>query len=1718
MAIDPQKMPNGSSSPVTSVRDEKPQSPADVAATLTLDTNSFPSMADRSEYLSEQYRKYGGSQPFTADRAEQYLENEREQSGQTSFARNIVDQIWMDDFRRGPFAYGDAAIAPFGQRIELGDTSGLARGWQRFIGNPVSNVFSGVGRAFENIFNWVNTVEAWGLSRVPGVRGPYVQPLSWADADYLGVGATLSVNPLAVGVITEGGNYQAYQTQREIDAREQYKSAITAQQLEALGYGTFDEWWLANRQSLTPTGGMEPLFVPEGFTLTPESFTQLKAGPQGERVSGVSTAGDFLGELIIPVPALKLPKFLRLGTKGGRFGGLTNRNAGIARVNARMAARTDDSLLFIRSGGSEGKKTAELADAEAVVRADFDDALQLDWIAGKRGQNPNSQALAAIVNQIDNVEDALIFNAAARGSAKHYDMLVESRTLIADALSRQQHYQALGTSSHEMMWLSKPDGMSIKPLLRHNLDGIPDDKLADAAIKAAEDALGLLEDELYLFAELGMQPVTRLGANTILGKRVANAWRAGRSERDYRPSILERVRGKKPSEIATREKTFADREATWTLDDGSTVSRSVSGVEELSFKLSANMRQIGVWKWINGTRGSGYINIYGDADYDSLNELIAAVTDAKVVRKSPELLEDLKRAWAVADTPSKRLRAVTQIEKRVIGEIAKYRGVDAEDALEIYNRVSGRRRQAMDALQQREGRAFAFDPETGKLIIAHPTFVSQLERSLPMLDFRLMDNTLKRYKRFRSWSASPEGLKSKDVGLGPTKSLATTGQFLDELNSVWKAAVLLRLGYTQRNLTEGWLRSLSYLGQVPALEPANVVRGGFRAIANYRNRGRKYGEYLMMKNNEAIVDAQNKLLKSIDDDLAEVNTLLEQGRKADIPYPTLLNHRKLLLKQRDSVTKNLDELSSSALKAQERRDKLRKRRMYDEDGEAFAGRYGDLVRMNASANATVENFLQGRQGRALDMALAQESGNWIRINPDNKNYIPALTRAGEQLVADPVVEIFLKARVAGKSFDDAIVEALEFTGTREGYAWSKKMEISTGQLQYKVERLGRIADAYLPNNNVKKLFLGKTSPSNSEVSVALGSSERSVIHGAEVTEELTFAQDQAKKLNSIRKAIFTWLGSKPETALIRHPFYAEVYAARLSEMHKLAASQGRVLDDALQRSIDKGAHREALKATNDIMFTITRYSNPAALMKFLSPFFAAWENSVRVWGHIVVRDPSIAYRGMFLWDYPNRIGSVYTYDGKKVESDKLGFLLRNPDDGYIMLPKPWTDWLAKRTGGNIPMIPKDAANVITPGDPGWLPGLGEFVIAPVGWYLSSRPETADNFRKMVGDDIYRQFVPFGLAQDPDATDFLGSWMRKGLTLGQAHFFSRYSDDYTKVFLATSKNMIAEHRQNEGTFANAPTAQEVYQATDTWFAFSMLASGVSPVAHTRTSRFHTEITTWRRLQRQYPMDVAQQKMVDQFGEYAIPFMVSSLKKNIPNIRPQLDVWKAVQDNDSVLKRMDAQFEIQGSAASIVAASVAQGEFDPGVYVALRKVPYNKISGQTFAQFMSYEELQNQFILTDKWIKYNSKKAEYGSYVDSGFTSEKSAKDSLRTWAKDTSPGGMADPEDNGEAWLNVFDGFEKKSDLRIIHALINDQEFRSGKVGSSKVWNEIEVYFDRRAEFEGYVNDGYTTKASASDALAEWASSYKNVSIGFSDFYDLFLEDDDFSVSLTGGSK
>lgn len=134
--------------------------------------------------------------------------------------------------------------------------------------------------------------------------------------------------------------------------------------------------------------------------------------------------------------------------------------------------------------------------------------------------------------------------------------------------------------------------------------------------------------------------------------------------------------------------------------------------------------------------------------------------------------------------------------------------------------------------------------------------------------------------------------------------------------------------------------------------------------------------------------------------------------------------------------------------------------------------------------------------------------------------------------------------------------------------------------------------------------------------------------------------------------IFDNIGTKPEDALVRHPYYNMMYKAEGKRRAKLLMSQGYSPEriQKMSSEIQTQSHRFAYKMLMERLYSIERYTDPGHMLRFVSPFYMAKQNSNRYWFGYTLRNPSAAARYFMIYQSPARVFSVEDENGAEVKT------------------------------------------------------------------------------------------------------------------------------------------------------------------------------------------------------------------------------------------------------------------------------------------------------------------------------------------------------------------------------------------------------------------------------------------------------------------------------------
>ena len=849
-------------------------------------------------------------------------------------------------------------------------------------------------------------------------------------------------------------------------------------------------------------------------------------------------------------------------------------------------------------------------------------------------------------------------------------------------------------------------------------------------------------------------------------------------------------------------------------------------------------------------------------------------------------------------------------------------------------------------------------------------------------------------------------------------------------------------------------------------------------------------------------------------------SLIDEHLAADTSHQALVaqieGDLEQLGKEAQSLTNRLGYLSDA-------RVKFGKRKVNDRG--AFTGQNAQMYRDLASNQQTVDTALRSRWAREAEQEL--DDTKWVKVQPTEAQYSSELANAVKEMRNDQVAVMALEGADP--------TEMAAWIRSESGRSYRREMRLSRAGAEAKAVQVHDLVHSYLPTEAARSLAARgarkgrNTLPEGDALVAAIGDPSLLVpVHGRVVKSaiervgSLTANQFVHAPIN----LAFKWIGTIPETTLVRQPFYNTVWQRRVEQLTQIAKEQGKELDDRLVASIEKNAHAYALTATNNTIYTITRYSNPAHLLRFVIPFFPAWENSMRVWLGIIARDPSVAARASMLWNLPNSLGMVVDKDGNKVSSDRLGFLNGSPNQ-YVVMPQFFASAMQKVADsplGNVPVLgeaargysqfglksAKGSFNVVAPGTSPWLPGFGPLVVAPVGYVLHDKPDTQAFLRRFLGDQVYQQIVPFGEASGNPLDAFLPPAAKKLLQLKQGED----NQDYLAVVDAMMQQEMVTWYKSGGDPATKPTLDEVRDKANNFYKFSILASLTLPMSVTRMSAYQPMVDKWNALKADPSMSYQQKidAFTQKYGDEYLPLTVSTSRSLARDLDPTLETYDALSSNTSLVEQLA---QLGPETVGIIGASAPPGQFDQGVYNYYLNSDLPGLPGEAIKAHPTAGGMQTQVESAAMWRAYNEGKARRDDALKQrgGLSIDAKVNEDIKAqWRYFTD---TAMVQKYGSAWSVAYNdyGSNQGKYLEGVVTVLNDPKFTSSKWGQSDLWSTVRTYMGLREKAQDAISQG----ASAELVNDQWEAVQEQMrytSLAFSDFFDSYLANDKLTIGVS----
>jgi hypothetical protein len=401
------------------------------------------------------------------------------------------------------------------------------------------------------------------------------------------------------------------------------------------------------------------------------------------------------------------------------------------------------------------------------------------------------------------------------------------------------------------------------------------------------------------------------------------------------------------------------------------------------------------------------------------------------------------------------------------------------------------------------------------------------------------------------------------------------------------------------------------------------------------------------------------------------------------------------------------------------------------------------------------------------------------------------------------------------------------------------------------------------------------------------------------------------------------IGSMPEDAWARHPLYSELYRRSMeARVDALAKLSGEKLTQSQLNLIYKQAHNDALRGTKRTLYTVDRNSNLGSWMRLVSPFFNAFENSIKTWAKIAYDKPQVINRANLIFTAPNRAGIATDENGNPVPANKATM------NDYIWIEVPESMKKLPFVGKGLSTldqmgIQKKSLDVVFQG--GFNVPVGPYVAIPISEIVKKQPNLEQSLNWA---------IPYGPERNA-LTAMLPAWVKRQITKNEGQDSVQYANVYTLIWQT-------EQHKRKMLGQTAATADEIKKMTDAYWNMRTVANLVLPFAPTFQSPYKFYMDQWKQYKEIYGAD-ADAKYWEAFGDDMYKFTMSLSRNYTGSGATVTDVENAKKYSDLVAQVGDIDPKIVGL---ITAAGRGPYEFSNAAYQWQQNAKISANSGLTF----------------------------------------------------------------------------------------------------------------------------------------------------------------------------
>lgn len=1176
------------------------------------------------------------------------------------------------------------------------------------------------------------------------------------------------------------------------------------------------------------------------------------------------------------------------------------------------------------------------------------------------------------------------------------------------------------------------------------------------------------------------------------------------------------------------------------------VARGEAGFTSRIVRNGFYTAPVRVWQSFGERLPQNFINHNEDDAYTRVADMLKQVPNL-----GPEARLNMIREYSQAGDKIGRAEVLDKIHTQVVNHmVSGVHGLDEATSLALdkmrkvgfskaMNELTGQRPadQMYSAALRSEEAGYTGSNrvdfvDTGEGHIIAPTAKSQLSYSEPLLNVRELDRVLKRNSSYLG-----------SVGRWSRDRAGDVGTVLDQINTVWKAATLLRPGYTLRSMSEEQVASAVKFGLMSSI--IGATKGG----ANWAlNRGQQLQAVAGQGSYVSALGTGKGYLRIADDDLAK--------QAAEMGLPT---ERINISKAWPVVQATLSEERSALKAAEEQIEALKAKPNHDPDelaelqeaaadhqhivnefsdyaaallqeaktskgrrlGEGYIEHEGQLIPeafstawenpiprdQITSAHAMATVFARAE---AIQNARLIKTGDWAPITPDAPNHMDSwLHGVNNQYGQDELYRLVAS--------DPSLKAAKAWVRTPAGKHHMSQLGVRARDPQGTIESIKRTLDVYLPPGTglQEKLARGEQ-VTESELRAAIAAEDFPTVHGEEL-KALTAKHSKKTASQIVDQMIekgFKALATIPNDVMARQPIYLRAQEARMKDLisQELSYRAESGMDESLsieemQKLLEK-SDRLARKDISQVVYDPTRTTATEAL-RFVAPFLSAHVDGLQRWGGLIAERPQFLGTAAKVYNAPvaanlvtDRFGRVVGQDGNvTIEGGEKKFIPLS--ERVLTLRLPGNTKKVKGVGevveGGV-RINLQSLNTILPGDPWFNPGSGPFAQVALSEVAKRQPALGDFMQ-------WAKILPYGPSKDiSDA--FTPAYMRDAWEAYKAG--DPDGEEYQKVYLAMIQKQSAEHA-NGGPKVDLNRAEE--EAKE-FIKFHALVNWVSPARTQDTPLTGTPyqffIDQYKTMQEVDPKN-AQANFLSKFGQDYFAFTAAMSKS--------MGIASTTSAQATAEKYKDLIEQRPELASLIVGDVYNKGGFSNSVY----RQQFNElIGGEAIRKKLTADQAIKENQRDLGWQQYGAlMNALDAALIRSGF---KSYADRGAEQFQEAKRAAVEAIRQNNDAWYEDWGTTNRVAvpmRIEFMKKMFQDQELMSDPMRSElrvlqqyiTVRDALKQQLNARGQKSVSFTEAGMPMGDAQDigyALRQTQLYFMNADTRFSDVFHRYLENDDLS--------